>query len=118
MNESSADLRSDSDRRSLCNALNYSYTLITRLLVGMRHDDLAIAMLRALSEIGDRCAIVSVLYLNDVWAGARPHASVKSAADECFGHLRERIDRVRNDESLLRASDDPLTSQDVLLRAA
>jgi hypothetical protein len=75
--------------------------------------DLKIAILKALEQIGDQKAVATVERL----ATSSKNGGVRLAAQECLPFLRERVQQVQVEQSLLRASG-PTTATDTLLRPA
>jgi len=107
---SDADLLSPAQRKSLHRAL------------GRPNQELALAVLSALEQVGDESSLEAVRQLAEAAPGSRgrgwPSSRVVEAARECLPALEERVDRLRAGATLLRATaapDDPASS---LLRPA
>src|SRR5579871_5772358 len=83
-------------------------------LLGHPDDDLVLAVLDALSKVGDGRAVTSV---ERVAAHGRT-APLREAAQRVLPILQERRQRERDAARLLRAADAPHMPDDVLLRPA
>ena len=81
-------------------------------------DDLRIAALKALEQVGDTSAISFVERLTTIMTDSRSQAQLKQAAIECLPMLRANCGEVEAARTLLRASHAEAARPDTLLRPA
>lgn len=108
LNASDAPLLNEEQRNELNKALK------TR----QRHDDFLIAILKAYEQIGDSKALPFVESLAKGEGRAEKSLPVREAAIACLPALRERAERERAAQTLLRPATSPDNPSEFLLRPA
>ena len=99
------------------------HAILNRILagkIGLKQDKtelLRVATLQALQQIGDASSLPFVIELAN-GVSPDPRIPVAQAARECLPFLQDRIEHLRQTQTLLRASDGNGTPTDMLLRPA
>lgn len=86
-----------------------------------QYDDLLVAILRAIGEVGDERVWEAVLNLATRDVTTDSQERIRQAAQECLPRLRERIERLEQErvgQHLLRPSNAPEALAEVLVRPA
>ncbi len=83
-------------------------------LSGVHDQRVHLALLGALTQVGDETAIPAVVWL---WDDPQNLDSVRQAAADCLGALMQRTAQTRASQSLLRASGVPADPASTLLRS-
>jgi hypothetical protein len=83
-----------------------------------KNDELTLAILQALEQVGDGAAFPYVKRLAEGKGRAARNSHILEAATECLPSLWQRAANERASSELLRAGDQPDTPADILLRPA
>jgi hypothetical protein len=107
---------SDANHRGLLALVQWANSGIMRKYYGDRWDDLVVASVQALSDVGDSRALKPIEALATGNTSTEAGKRIQLAARDCLEQLRKRVDRYRVGQHLLRSSAEPDLQGDMLLK--